>query len=163
MAFSWSLSKHIKISIIYLKRELFVVAPLLAPAAWFQWPAVTSLVWCCSGPITAVQCLPSGAHWRLRLLPATTFTFNKSELWACEHWTMQPGEAASVYNCVEQETLISAGGGKNCQTRAQQSAESSNVDIYLPRYSQYVFDSVCKAVLRTSISISRTDYNRSIS
>ena len=62
MAFSWSLSKHIKISIIYLKRELFVVAPLLAPAAWFQWPAVTSLVWCCSGPITAVQCLPSGAQ-----------------------------------------------------------------------------------------------------
>ena len=30
---------------------------------------------------------------------------------------MQPGEAASVYNCVEQETLISAGGGKNCQRK----------------------------------------------
>ena len=168
MAFSWSLSKHIEISIIYLKRELFVVAPLLAPAAWFQWPAVTSLVWCCSGPITAVQCLPSGAQcgdWdccRQQLLLLTRVN--------CEHvnteqCSARPGEAASVYNCVEQETLISAGGGKNCQTRAQQSAESSNVDIYLPtlhRYSQYVFDSVCEAVLRTSVSISRTDYNRSI-
>ena len=42
-----------------------------------------------------------------------------------EQCSARPGEAASVYNCVEQETLISAGGGKNCQTRALNSQQSS--------------------------------------
>ena len=56
----------------------------------------------------------------------------------CEHVNTEqcrarPGEAASVYNCVEQETLISAGGGKNCQTRALNSQQSSPMlaSIYL--------------------------------
>ena len=71
------------------------------------------------------------------------------------------GEAASFYNCVEQETLISAGGGKNCQTRAQQSAEFSNVDIYLLNIYLCIFTIfaayVCEVVFRTSVPISDED------
>ena len=57
------------------------------------------------------------------------------------------GSCFSLQLCVEQETLISAGGGKNCQTRAKQSAEFSNVDIDIHnmQYVIYVFDSVCEA------------------
>ena len=134
-----------------------LVGPCCMVPVTSQWPG-----W--SGVVVAPS-LQSGAQcgdWdccRQQLLLLTRVN--------CEHVNTEQcrarqGEAASVYNCVEQETLISAGGGKNCQTRAQQSAEFSYVDIYLPtlhRYSQYEFDSVCKAVLRTSVSISRTGYN----
>ena len=53
----------------------------------------------------------------------------------CEHVNTEqcrarPGEAASVYNCVEQETLISAGGGKNCQRKCSPILALIDINIH---------------------------------